>query len=432
MNNLIIQQARVLDPNSSTDQIANVYIQDGKIAAIGDQSTVLENFQDAEKVNAAGLWLMPGAIDLAAWLREPGLDHKASLASETRAAVASGVTTLCYQPEPATTIDNSAAVNLIRKINQGLQLANVEVIGNMTFKLEGKRLCNIGGLRRVGCVGVTNGWQPFENLNIMRRAMEYTSTHDLTVFMYPLEHGLAAGGVMHEGEVSTRLGLPAIPAAAETVAVAQIIALMELTGSRVHFCRLSAAGSVRLIRQAKRDGLAVTADVAAHQLYLTERNVLDFDPLCHVRPPLRAQADRDALLQGLSDGTIDAICSDHQPHELDAKLAPFQQTEPGISSLETLVPLTLRLAEDGVLPLLQALRKITFNPARIIGSNAGCIAIGAPADLVLLKPDVLWDFTLETMLSQGKNTPFAGWSFNGQVRRTFLAGRTVYQAQEAN
>ena len=432
MKNLIIQQARVLDPNSRTDQIANVYIQDGIIVAIGGQSTTLENFHEAEKVNASGLWLMPGAIDLAAWLREPGLDHKATLASETRAAAASGVTTLCYQPDPATSIDNSAAVNLIRKINQGLQLANVEVIGNMTFKLEGKRLCNIGGLRRVGCVGVTNAWQPFESLNVMRRAMEYASTHDLTVFMYPLEHGLAAGGVMHEGEVSTRLGLPAIPAAAETVAVAQMIALMELTGSRVHFCRLSAAGSVRLIRQAKRDGLAVTADVAAHQLYLTERNVLDFDPLCHVRPPLRAQADRDALLQGLSDGTIDAICSDHQPHELDAKLAPFQQTEPGISSLETLVPLTLRLAEDGVLPLLQALRKITFNPARIINSQAGCIAIGAPADLVLLKPDVLWGFTLEKMLSQGKNTPFAGWSFHGQVQRTFLAGRTVYPAQEVN
>lgn len=428
---LVIQNARVLDPRSNTDQITDVYIQDGQILALGEQPAA-DNFQPSERINAAGMWLMPGAIDLATWLREPGLDHKATLASETRAAVASGVTTLCYQPEPATSIDNSAAVNLIRKINQGLQLAKVEVIGNMTFKLEGKRLCNIGGLRRVGCVGVTNGWQPFENLNVLRRAMEYTSTHDLTVFMYPLEHGLAAGGVMHEGEVSTRLGLPAIPAAAETVAVAQIIALMELTGSRVHFCRLSAAGSVRLIRQAKRDGLAVTADVAAHQLYLTERNVLDFDPLCHVRPPLRSQADRDALLEGLSDGTIDAICSDHQPHELDAKLAPFQQTEPGISALETLVPLTLRLAEEGVLPLLLALGKITFNPAQIIASPAGCLTIGAPADLVLLKPEVFWDLNLETLRSQGKNTPFVGWSFHGQVQHTFLAGRTVYQAQEAN
>lgn len=429
---LVIQQARLLDPRSGTDQITDVYIQDGLILAIGEQAPNLDTFQPDELINAAGLWLIPGAIDLAAWLREPGLDHKATLASETRAAVASGVTTLCYQPEPATSIDNSAAVNLIRKINQGLQLARVEVIGNMTFKLEGKRLCNIGGLRRVGCVGVTNGWQPFENLNVLRRAMEYTSTHDLTVFMYPLEQGLAAGGVMHEGEVSTRLGLPAIPSAAETVAVAQIIALMELTGSRVHFCRLSAAGSVRLIRQAKRDGLAVTADVAAHQLYLTEHNLLDFDPLCHVRPPLRAQADRDALLEGLSDGTIDAICSDHQPHELDAKLAPFQQTEPGISSLETLLPLTLRLAEEGVLPLLSALGKITAKPAQIIASPAGCIASGAPADLVLLKPDVLWELSLATLRSQGKNTPFAGWSFQGQVQRTFLAGRTVYQAQEAN
>lgn len=425
---LLIQQARVIDPATNLDKVMDVCIHEGKILALTEAGEQPEGFVPTETVDATGLWLFPGVVDLAAWLREPGLDHKATLASETRAAVASGVTTLCYQPEPATSIDNSAPVNLIRNINAGLKLANVEVIGNMTFKLEGKKLCNIGGLRRVGCVGVTNGWQPFENLNVMRRAMEYASTHDLTVFMYPLEHGLAAGGFMHEGEISTRLGLPAIPAAAETVAVAQTLALMELTGSRVHFCRLSAAGSVRMIRQAKRDGLAVTADVAAHQLYLTDHNVLDFNPLCHVRPPLRSQADRDALLQGLRDGTIDAICSDHQPHELDAKLAPFQQTEPGISALETLLPLTLRLAEDGVLTLPQALRKLTCNPARIIGSHAGQLAMGATADIVLLQPDVLWEFTLEGMRSQGKNTPFAGWHFHGAVERTLLAGRTVYHA----
>ncbi len=424
---LLISNARVLDPASGLDKVADVSVQDGKILAVTEQGVVPAGFSPTETLDARGLWLFPGGVDLAAWLREPGLDHKATLATETQAAVASGITTLCYQPEPATSINNSAPVNLIRELNAALGHAKIAIVGNMTLKLQGKQLSNMGGLRRAGCVGVTNGWQPFQDLKVMRHAMEYATTHDLRVFVYPLEHALAAGGVIHEGEVSTRLGLPAIPAAAETVAVAQTLALLELTGARVHFCRLSTAGSVRMIAQAKREGLAVTADVAAHQLHLTERNVLDFDSLCHVQPPLRSLADRDALLQGLQDGTIDVICSDHQPHEVDAKLAPFQQTAPGISSLETLLPLTLRLVEEGVLDLLSALRKLTYNPAQIIGSAAGVIQAGAPADLVVFNPDTLQDFTLEGMRSMGKNTPFAGWSFHGEVTRTLLEGKTVFQ-----
>ncbi|WP_020393535.1 dihydroorotase [Thiolinea disciformis] len=427
--NLLISHARVIDPASGRDEITNVCVQDGKILALANDGHVPKSFAPSETVNARGLWLFPGVIDLAAWLREPGLDHKATLASETRAAAASGVTTLCYQPEPATSINNSAPVNLIRDINTALGKVHIAVVGNLTLKLEGKKLSNMGGLRRAGCVGVTNGWQPVADLKVMRRALEYATTHDLTVFVYPLEHELAGGGCVHEGEVSTRLGLPAIPAAAETVAVAQTLALMEMTGTRVHFCRLSAAGSVRLIRQAKQDGFKVTADVAAHQLHLTEMDVVDFNPLCHVQPPLRSQADREALLQGLKDGTIDAICSDHQPHELDAKLAPFQQTEAGISSLETLLPLTLRLVESGDLSLQQALGKLTYQPASVIHSSAGRLTAGAPADLVLFNPDSLWDFSLEKMRSMGKNTPFAGWSFKGHVVRTLLAGKTVFQRE---
>jgi dihydroorotase len=256
--------------------------------------------------------------------------------------------------------------------------------------------------------------------------MEYAATHELTVFVYPLEHALAAGGYMHEGEVSARLGFPAIPSAAETVAVAQTLALASHTGARVHFCRLSARLSVKLIRQGKESGLDITADVAAHQLFLTEVDVSDFNPLCHVMPPLRSLRDRDALREGLADGTIDAICSDHQPHEIDAKLAPFQQTEPGIAGLETLLPLTLRLVEENVLTLPEALRKLTSNPARIIGSEAGRIAVGAPADLVLFNPDSLWELDLNRSHSAGKNTPFAGWNFSGAVQQTFVAGKRVF------
>jgi dihydroorotase len=241
-----------------------------------------------------------------------------------------------------------------------------------------------------------------------------------------MEHALAASGFMHEGEVSARLGMPAIPSAAETVAVAQTLALASHTGARVHICRLSARLSVRLIRQAKESGVDVTADVAAHQLFLTEVDVADFNPLCHVMPPLRSTRDQAALREGLADGTIDAICSDHQPHELDAKLAPFQQTAPGISALETLLPLSLRLVDEGVLSLNQALQKVTAAPATIIHSDAGKITVGAPADLVLFNPDSLWELDVNKMHSDGRNTPFAGWSFNGAVERTLLAGQTVY------
>ncbi|CAA6812191.1 MAG: Dihydroorotase (EC [uncultured Thiotrichaceae bacterium] len=422
---LLIRNARVLDPASGTDAVMDVCVENGEIHSMGEN---INGFPGAEVIDASQQWLIPGAVDLGSWLREPGLDHKATLATETSAAAASGVTTLCYQPEPGASVDNSAQVNLIQDLSDAQGRANVQVIGNITHQLAGETLSNMGGLKRAGCVAVTNGWQPYADLDVMRKAMEYATTHDLTVFVYPLEHALANKGFMHEGAVSTRLGLPGIPAAAETVAVAQTLSLMELTGTRVHFCRLSAAGSVRLLRQAKQSGLAVSADVAAHQLFLTETDLMDYNPLCHVRPPLRAESDRVALLEGLADGTIDAICSDHQPHETDAKLAPFQQTEPGIAGLETLLPLTMRLVEDGTLSGLEALNKITFQPARIIGSEAGRITQNAQADLVLFDPDALWTFTLETMRSQGKNSPFENWAFQGSVSHTFLAGQPVYSA----
>lgn len=420
---LLLRNARVIDPASGLDGQRTILIDNGRITAIAEATA---SFSADQEIDASGLWAFPGVIDLAAWLREPGLDHKATLKSETYAAAVGGITTLCYQPEPGANFDSAAQVKLIDDLNRRAAFANVAVLGNLTQGLKGEQLSNMGSLKRAGCVGVTNGWQPFKSLQTLRRAMEYAATHDLTVFVYPLEHALAAGGYMHEGEVSARLGFPAIPSAAETVAVAQTLALASHTGARVHFCRLSAKLSVKLIRQGKESGLDITADVAAHQLFLTEMDVSDFNPLCHVMPPLRSARDRDALREGLADGTIDAICSDHQPHELDAKLAPFQQTEPGISALETLLPLTLRLVEDGVLSLPEALRKLTSNPARIIGSEAGKISVGAPADMVLFAPDCLWEVDVATLRSAGKNTPFAGWSFNGAVKRTLLAGNTVF------
>ncbi len=421
---IVIHNVRVLDPQSGLDAVRDVWVEADKITQISPSR--LDASTADQVIDGSGKWLFPGLIDLSAWLREPGLDHKATLYSETRAAAACGVTTLCYQPEPAASLNNSAQVNWVYDRARQAGFAHVEVLGNLTHNLNGEQLSNMGGLKSAGCVGVSNGWQPFRSLQTLRRAMEYAATHDLTVFVYPVEHALAAGGYMHEGEVSARLGFPAIPSAAETVAVAQTLALASHTGARVHFCRLSARLSVRLIRQAKESGLAITADVAAHQLFLTEMDVADFNPLCYVMPPLRSARDRDALREGLADGTIDAICSDHQPHELDAKLAPFQQTEPGISSLETLLPLTLRLVEEGVLSLPAALRKVTSAPANIIHHAAGQVCTGAPADLVLFDPHTLWELELSRLYSAGKNTPFAGWQFKGSVHSTMLAGKIVF------
>lgn len=427
---LLIRNARILDPASGIDDVADVsgdvFIDQGVIQAVGQDAASIAGAADAEVIDASGQWLMPGVIDLGCWLRAPGLDHKATIESEAKAAAASGVTTLCYQPEPAAHVESAAQYSLIKALSLNALYTNVQVIGNLTKKLRGEQLANMRGLKNAGCVAVSNGWQPCENLNTLRKSLEYATTHELTVFLFPLEHALANDGCVHEGEVSTRLGLPGIPAAAETVAVAQALALIELTGTKVHFCRLSAAGSVRLIRQAKAAGLNVTADVAAHQLFLTENDMLDYNPLCYVMPPLRSEADREALLAGVQDGTIDAICSDHQPHEADAKMAPLQQTEPGISGLESLLPLTLRLVEEGVLSLAQALGKVTHQPATIIANKAGRIVPQAPADLVLFNPDLLWEFSVDTMHSSGKNSPFNGWSFQGGVTTTFLAGERVY------
>lgn len=422
--NLLIRHARTIDPHSGRDGLHDVLVQDGKIAAISPSDK--SNPPAVPTLDAKGLWLFPGLVDLGTSLREPGQDHKATLHSETLAAAASGVTTLCYQPEPGASFDNAAQVKLIDDLNCRRRFAHVVVLGNLTQGLQGAQLSNMASLKRAGCVGVTNAWQPFASLQTLRRAMEYAATHDLTVFVYPLEHTLATDGCVHEGEVAARMGLPGIPSAAETVAVAQTLALANHTGAKVHFCRLSAKLSVRLIRQAKDSGLPITADVAAHQLFLTELDVADLNPLCHVLPPLRSQRDLEALREGLRDGTIDAICSDHRPHEVDAKLAPFQQTLPGISALETLLPLTLRLVEEGVLDLHTAMHKVTCNPASIIGSPAGRLVEGAPADLVLFDPDTYWQLEIAKLHSAGKNSPFSGWGFQGQVKRTLLAGETVF------
>jgi len=419
----VIRGGRLIDPANQIDATTDLYIQDGHIAAIGEAPA---GFAIAEQIDATGKWVLPGLVDLQVRLREPGQKHKGTIASETAAAAAAGVTSLCCPPDTSPIIDSPAVAAQIAHRAEAAGKAHVLPIGALTQGLEGEQLASMQALHTAGCLVMSNARRPITSTLVQRRALEYAATLGLTVFINAEDPWLAADGCVHEGPLSTRLGLPAIPECAEVIAVARDLMLIEQTGVTAHFSQLSSTRAVELIADARAKGLPVTADVSAHQLYLTDIDVDGFNSLCHVRPPLRSQRDRDALRHAVADGVISAICSDHQPHDRDAKLAPFATTEPGISALETLLPLTLRLVEEGVMGLSDAISRLTSEPARILGIPAGQLANGAVADMCIVDPDVHWEVSEETLLSAGKNTPFLGWEMKGRVSHTLLAGTLVY------
>ena len=422
MTSLHIKSARLIDPANQQDTVTDVYIKDGVIAAIGDAP---EAFQSENVIEADGLWLLPGLVDLSVYLREPGQKHKATIAHEMKVAAASGITTVCAMPEPLSPIKNNAQINLIHEKVLSAKAAQVEVIGTLLDSSEGDQLSNMGSLKKAGCVALSQGLAPIQGLNVLRKSMEYAATIGLKLFYQPIEHSLLEGGCAHEGAIATRLGLPPISTAVETTAMAQMLMLVDETKIPVHFCRLSCAKSVELLKQAKESGLPVTADVAAHQLFLTDMDISDFNTLCNTMPPLRSQRDQDALREGVASGVIDAICSDHQPHDIDAKLSPFQQSSPGISALETLLPLTLRLVDEGLLSLEQAISRVTHHPASIINKEKGSLAIGQAADFILFDQKKYLDISFDSIQSQGKNSPFFGWNFDGRVVSTAIAGNII-------
>ena len=414
----------MIDPASGLDTVTDVFIDKAGIVGVGHPPA---DFATDDVLDAQGLWLLPGVIDSWARLREPGQEHKATVESEARAATASGVTTICMPPDTDPVIDTPAVVRLIKRRAQLAGGARIMSIGALTQGLAGKRLAEMVDLKEAGCVAVTNILKPVENLAIMRRALEYAATFGILVVTQPQDPALAHKGCAHEGAVASRLGLPGIPVAAETAAMAQVLALVEETGARVHFANLSSASAMRMLERAIEDGLPVSGGVSVHQLFLSEMDTDAFDSNTHVIPPLRTLRDRDALREGVARGVISVIHSDHQPHEGDAKAAPFPEAEPGISTLETLLPLTLRLVEDGILPLHDALHRITTGPASLLGLQAGAITPGLRADLCLFDPDASWTLDAGSMLSRGKNTPFHGWDFNGQPTHTWVAGRLVFR-----
>jgi len=424
---ILIKGGHVVDPANDIDKVQDLYIADGKILARGRKP---QDFQADRVIDATGLVVCPGLVDLRARLREPGQENKATIASETKAAAKGGVTTVCCPPDTDPVIDTPAVVELIHRRASEAGFAKVVPLGALTYRLRGEQLAEMSALKHAGCAGVSNAQRPVDP-KILRRAMEYAASQGLTVYLHPEDPALSQNGCAHEGIVSVRLGLPAIPETAETVAVAQALQLIDLTGVNAHFCSLSSAAAARMVARAQYDGAPITVDVAAHQLFLTEMDIGFFNAQCHVRPPLRTQRDCDGLREALVNGTISAICSDHQPHDTDAKLAPFPATEPGISAVETLLPLTLRLVDEGLLTLSDAISRVTFFPANILDISAGTLDNGASADICIFHPHYTWRYEPHHIVSAGKNTPFLGWNLKGFVTHTLLNGNIVHEVDEA-
>ena len=420
-----IKNGRVIDPKQGLDTHADVYIAAGKIAAIGDAP---KGFQANRVIDARGCIVCPGLVDLAARLREPGFEYKATLESEMDAACAGGITSLACPPDTDPPLDEPGLVEMLKFRAQNLNQAHVYPIGALTQKLEGARLTEMAELRDAGCVGFSQADAAITDTQVLVRALEYAATFGFTVWLRPQDAYLAKGGVAHDGFVATRLGLPAIPASAETVALATILLLARETGARVHLCRLSAAESLAMVRHAKADGLNVSCDVGINHLHLTEMDIGYFDPNYHLIPPLRGLRDRDAIRAALADGTVDALCSDHTPVDEDGKQMPFGESEPGATGLELLLPLTLKWAREQQVALPVALARITLQPARILGLDAGHLSVGHAADVCVFDPEAQWVVAPSALRSQGKNTPFLGYEMRGKVRATLVEGHVVFEA----
>ncbi len=423
MNKIAILGGRIIDPSKHTDYLGNIYIADGKIVGLMEAPA---DFTPDSVIDASNQIVCPGFTDLSTRLREPGQTRKATFQSETRAAASAGITSMCLQPDTQPIIDNPAVAELIHDRAEKCGYAQIYPIAALTQKLQGQELGAMLTMKEAGCIAVSNANQPINNLLVMRRAMEYAASHGL-LFMYrPNDYALSHNGCAHEGAIATRYGLPGIPEAAESIALAQCLELVELTGCRVHFSQLSSHRSLLKIQEAKKAGLHISADVAIHQLHLTENDIEPFDGLYHVIPPFRSLQDREALRLALAEGVIDAICSDHQPHDLDAKLGAFPETEPGISSLETLLPLTLNLVSEGILNLSQAIALLSTQPANIIQQGSGTLTVGSTADICVFNAELSWQINAQTWLSQGRNTPFWGQTLIGKVTHTVQTGKIIF------
>lgn len=428
---ILIRNGRVIDPARNHDEIADVALAAGRVIGIRQ---VPEGFSPNRVIDAAGCVVAPGLLDLAVRLREPGHEHEGMLESEMAAAVAGGVTSLVCLPDTDPVLDEPGLVEMLKFRAEKLHQARVFPLGALTRGLAGEALTEMAELTESGCVGFSQAEVPLANTQVMQRALQYASTFGYTVWLRPQELHLGKG-VAASGPLATRLGLSGVPVAAETIAIHTIVELMRATGARVHLCRLSSAAGLELVRRAKDEGLKVSCDVSINSLHLTDADIGYFDSRVRLQPPVRQQRDRDALREGLADGSIDALVSDHTPVDEDAKTLPFADAEPGATGLELLLSLALKWGQESGCGLMRALAVLTSEPARVLGASLGTLQAstgqlveGGVADLCIFAADAAWTVEPGALRSQGKHTPFAGYELPGRVCWTIAGGQVAYEA----
>ncbi|MCG7402282.1 MULTISPECIES: dihydroorotase [Caballeronia] len=421
-----IQNGTIIDPAAGTEERRDVFIAAGRIVGIGEAPA---DFNAAKVIDASGLYVAPGFVDLSARLREPGFEHKATLESEMAAAMAGGVTSLVCPPDTDPTLDEPGLVEMLKFRAQKLHLAHVYPLGALTVGLKGETITEMVELTEAGCVGFSQADNPIVDTRTLQRALQYATTYGYTAWLRPQDAYMSKGGVAASGAVASRLGLSGVPVSAETIALHTIFELMRVTGARVHLSHLSSAAGVALVRAAKAEGIAVSCDVTINHVHLTDIDIGYFDSQFRLDPPLRQQRDRDAIRAGLADGTIDAICSDHTPLDDDEKLLPFAEATPGATGLELLLSLTVKWAREANVPLAKALSRITSAPADVLKLPAGRIATGALADLCVFDAASEWRVDPLKLKSQGRNTPFRGYELPARVRATVVGGHVAYESR---
>ena len=417
---ILIKNGRVIDPANKIDAVMDILIDNGKIIEIGKK---LRTPNSALRIiDASGKIITPGLIDMHVHLREPGYEYKETIKTGTEAALAGGFTSIACMPNTKPVNDNQSVTDFILDKARKEGVVNVYPVGAITKGLKGEELSEIGELKSSGVVAITDDGKPVMNSELMRRGMEYASMFDLPVISHCEDLKLSEGGVMNEGFVSTELGLKGIPDTAEVVMVARDIALAELTGAKLHIAHASTRGAVSSIREAKLRGVNVTCETAPHYFTITEKEVIGYDTNAKMNPPLRTEDNLKAIKEGLRDGTIDVIATDHAPHEVSEKEVEFDRALFGIVGLETALPLTLRLVHDGVISISEAISKLTINPVRILGLNKGTLSVGSDADITIIDPDKEWQVDVTKFKSKGRNSPFQGWRVKGAVEVVIVGG----------
>lgn len=431
---LLLRGGRVVDPATGRDGLFDILVEDGRIAAVGAAGTLdpaqlaMPGIEGATPViDAAGLVVAPGFVDMHVHLREPGFEYKETIETGARAAVAGGVTSVACMANTDPVNDNAAITQYILAKAKTAGYANVFPIGAVSVGLAGERMAEFGEMVEAGIVAVSDDGMPVVDSALMRRALEYARMFNLPVIAHEEDPGLCCGAVMHEGHVSVRLGLPGMPSAGESVMVARDIELARATKGRLHIAHISCAEAVDMVRRAKAEGLDITAEAAPHHFMLDDTAVESYNTNAKMKPPLRSAADVEAVRQGLADGSIDAIATDHAPHHRDEKVCEFDKAAFGIVGLETMLPLSLELVRRGYISLSRMVDALSTQPARVLGIGRGTLEVGAPADIVIFDPEREWTLSADTMATKSRNTPFDGWKLKGKAIRTLVGGATVWE-----